>query len=66
MKRYLGSGLVKGIGPVMGGRIVEAFAEDTFAVIDESPERLTEVPGLARCGPDGSPPPGSSSVISGR
>jgi len=46
MKRYLGSGLVKGIGPVMGGRIVAAFAEDTFAVIDESPERLTEVPGI--------------------
>jgi exodeoxyribonuclease V alpha subunit len=46
MKRYLGSGLVKGIGPVMGGRIVEAFGEGTFAVIDESPERLTEVPGI--------------------
>jgi exodeoxyribonuclease V alpha subunit len=46
MKRYLGSGLVKGIGPVMGGRIVEAFAEDTFAVIDETPQRLTEVPGI--------------------
>jgi len=46
MKRYLGSGLVKGIGPVMGGRIVEAFAEDTFAVIDDTPERLTEVPGI--------------------
>src|SRR5215217_2857573 len=46
MKRYLGSGLVKGIGPVMGGRIVEAFGEGTFAVIDEVPERLTEVPGI--------------------
>jgi exodeoxyribonuclease V alpha subunit len=46
MKRYLGSGLVKGIGPVMGGRIVEAFGEGTFAIIDEGPERLTEVPGI--------------------
>jgi exodeoxyribonuclease V alpha subunit len=46
MKRYLGSGLVKGIGPVMGGRIVEAFGESTFAVIDEDPERLIEVPGI--------------------
>ena len=46
MKRYLGSGLVKGIGPVMGGRIVEAFGDGTFAVIDERPERLTEVPGI--------------------
>ena len=46
MKRYLGSGLVKGIGPVMGSRIVEAFGESTFSVIDEDPERLTEVPGI--------------------
>jgi exodeoxyribonuclease V alpha subunit len=46
MKRYLGSGLVKGIGPVMGGRIVDAFGEETFAVIDEQVGRLTEVPGI--------------------
>ena len=46
MKRYLGSGLVKGIGPVMAGRIVDAFGEATFDVIDETPERLTEVPGI--------------------
>src|SRR6478672_9351127 len=46
MKRYLGSGLVKGIGPVMAGRIVEAFGEGTFSVIDEDPKRLTEVPGI--------------------
>ena len=46
MKRYLGSGLVKGIGPVMAGRIVDAFGEATFAVVDEQPERLTEVAGI--------------------
>jgi exodeoxyribonuclease V alpha subunit len=46
MKRYLGSGLVKGIGPVKGGRIVDAFGEATFAVIDETPDRLTEVAGI--------------------
>ena len=46
MKRYLGSGLVKGIGPVMAGRIVDAFREDTFQVIDERVGRLTEVPGI--------------------
>ena len=46
MKRYLGSGLVKGIGPVMGGRIVDAFGEATFDVIDAQVERLTEVPGI--------------------
>src|SRR5919108_1595603 len=46
MKKYLGSGLVKGIGPVMAGRIVDAFGADTFAVIDEAPARLTEVTGI--------------------
>jgi exodeoxyribonuclease V alpha subunit len=39
MKRYLGSGLVKGIGPVNAGRIVDAFGETTFSVIDETPDR---------------------------
>lgn len=46
MRRYLGSGLVKGIGPVNAGRIVDAFGEATFEVIDAAPERLTEVPGI--------------------
>jgi len=46
MRRYLGSGLVKGIGPVNAGRIVDAFGEATFDVIDATPERLTEVPGI--------------------
>ena len=48
MKKYLGSGLVKGIGPVTAGRIVDACSESTFEVIDASPERLTEVPGIGR------------------
>ena len=46
MKKYLGSGLVKGIGPVNAGRIVDAFGEATFEVIDDDPKRLTEVPGI--------------------
>jgi exodeoxyribonuclease V alpha subunit len=46
MKKYLGSGLVRGVGPVMGGRIVDAFGEGTFEVIGAAPERLTEVPGI--------------------
>ena len=37
MRRYLGSGLVKGIGPVNAGRIVDAFGEATFEVIDATP-----------------------------
>ena len=48
MRRYLGSGLVKGVGPVMAGRIVDAFGEGTFEVIDATPERLTEVPGIGK------------------
>src|SRR5215216_2128744 len=46
MRRYLGSGLVKGVGPVMAGRIVEALGEATFTVIDADPTLLKEVPGI--------------------
>lgn len=46
MQTYLGSGLVKGIGPVNAGRIVAAFGETTFAVIDDDPSRLRAVPGI--------------------
>ena len=46
MKKYLGSGLVKGIGPVNAGRIVDTFGGATFEVIDDDPSRLTEVPGI--------------------
>ncbi len=46
MRRYLGSGLVKGVGPVIAGRIVDAFGDDTFTVIDATPGHLTEVPGI--------------------
>ena len=46
MKKYLGSGLVKGVGPVMAGRIVDTFGETTFEVIDADPQRLTRVPGI--------------------
>jgi exodeoxyribonuclease V alpha subunit len=46
MKKYLGSGLVKGVGPVMAGRIVDTFGEATFEVIDADPQRLTQVIGI--------------------
>src|SRR5688572_30678094 len=39
MKKYLGSGLVKGIGPVTAGRIVDTFGAATFDVIDADPRR---------------------------
>ncbi len=47
LKRYLGSGIVKGIGPKTAERIVERFGEQTLAVIELEPERLTEVRGVS-------------------
>ncbi|MFB9451990.1 SF1B family DNA helicase RecD2 [Dactylosporangium vinaceum] len=46
IERYLGSGLIKGIGPRMAARIVGHFGIDTLRVIEEEPARLVEVPGL--------------------
>jgi len=46
IRRYLGSGLIKGIGPKMAERIVEHFGPATLQVIEEDPKRLVEVPGL--------------------
>ena len=48
IKKYLGSGLIKGIGPVYAKRIVAQFGEVTLDVIDKQPERLCEVPGLGK------------------
>lgn len=48
IKKYLGSGLIKGIGPVYAERIVEQFGEDTLTIIDQSPDRLKEVKGLGK------------------
>ena len=46
IRRYLGSGLIKGIGPVFAEGIVEHFDLETLAVIENEPGRLVEVPGL--------------------
>ncbi|MEU7512214.1 ATP-dependent RecD-like DNA helicase [Streptomyces sp. NPDC042898] len=46
IRRYLGSGLVKGIGPVFADRITTHFGLDTLDILEESPARLIEVPGL--------------------
>jgi len=45
--RYLGSGLIKGIGPKKAQRIVEHFGEQTLAIIEQQPERLSEVKGIS-------------------
>src|SRR5689334_18968615 len=44
--RYLGSGLVREIGPVLARRIVAQFGEQTLVVLDGQPERVREVPGI--------------------
>jgi exodeoxyribonuclease V alpha subunit len=43
---YLGSGMIKGIGPKLAERIVGKFKEDTFDIIEQSPDRLFEIPGI--------------------
>src|SRR5258706_3212030 len=45
--RYLSSGLIKGIGPKKAQRIVEYFGEQTLAIIEQQPERLSEVKGIS-------------------
>jgi exodeoxyribonuclease V alpha subunit len=46
LRKYLGSGLVKGVGPVTANRIVDAFGMETLEVIEHEPHRLREVPGI--------------------
>ena len=47
MERYLGSGAIKGIGAALAARIVKKFKADTFRVMEEEPERLSEVKGIS-------------------
>jgi len=48
LEKYLGSGLIKGIGPVTAHRIVRKFGLDTLRIIEEEPGRLHEVLGVGR------------------
>ena len=43
---YLGSGVIRGVGPRLAARIAERFGEDTFEVLAQEPERLTEIRGI--------------------
>ncbi len=45
---YLSSRVIKGIGPRTASRIVEMFGEQTLAIMEREPERLSEVPGISR------------------
>lgn len=48
IEKYLGSGLVKGVGPKFAQRIVQRFGEETLDIIEEEPDRLLEIPGIGR------------------
>ena len=48
MAKYLGSGMIRGIGPIYASKLIDAFGEQVFAVIEEAPERLREVPGIGK------------------
>ena len=48
IERYLASGLIKGIGPVLAKRIVETFGEETMTVLSRQSQRLSEVPKLGK------------------
>ena len=48
IEKYLGSGLVKGIGPKFASRIVKAFGAETLNVIEEDPDSLIRVPGIGK------------------
>ncbi len=48
VESYLGSGLIKGIGPATARAIVQRFGMDTLAVFDETPEQLIDIPGIGK------------------
>ncbi|MBX7259245.1 MAG: AAA family ATPase, partial [Candidatus Hydrogenedentes bacterium] len=48
IEKYLGSGLIEGIGPTFAKRLVDAFGVETLRIIDEEPNRLRSVEGIGR------------------
>ena len=48
IEKYLGSGLVKGVGPKFAQRIVQKFGENTLDILEEDPQRLLEVSGIGK------------------
>lgn len=48
IQRYLGSGSVRGFGPKLAERIVQQFGEEALEILDRSPQRLLEVPGIGQ------------------
>ncbi|WP_334473086.1 SF1B family DNA helicase RecD2 [Arsenophonus sp. PmNCSU2021_1] len=48
MEKYLGSGMVKGIGPVFAKQLIKSFGADVFNVIEHHPDKLLEVEGIGK------------------
>ena len=48
IEKYLGSGMIRGIGPIYASKLVAAFGADVFEVIEQAPQRLREVPGIGK------------------
>ena len=58
IEKYLGSGVIRGIGPVYAKKLVRVFGERVFDVIEAEPDRLREVDGIGpvrACEPDHCP-----------
>ena len=66
IEKYLGSGMIRGIGPVYAKKMVKAFGEKVFDVIEAEPDRLREVTGIGAVRPNGSRTHGPSRRLSGR
>ncbi len=48
IEKYLGSGMIKGVGPHFAKKLLAAFGEQVFDVIEENPERMLELPGIGQ------------------
>ncbi|MEY4759018.1 MAG: hypothetical protein RLZZ274_998 [Cyanobacteriota bacterium] len=48
IEKYLGSGMIRGIGPIYASKLVGVFGAEVFEVIEQAPERLREVPGIGK------------------
>ncbi|MCD4669452.1 MAG: ATP-dependent RecD-like DNA helicase [Actinomycetia bacterium] len=48
IESYLGSGMIRGVGPAMAARIVARFGENTLEIFDDDPEKLSEIDGIGK------------------
>jgi hypothetical protein len=58
IEKYLGSGMIRGIGPIYASKLVAAFGAEVFEVIEQAPNACGRCQASARCAPAASPRPG--------